>query len=409
MPLLTSILLLLVTSRLLGELLNRLKQPAIVGEILAGVLLGPSVLGLIQANDHLAGIAELSMFLIVLSAGLEMEFSDVLKAFGGKGIVVALLGFGIPLVSGILLGAGFLLDPMRTFFLGLCMAITALPVAIRILGNFKLLNSEIARYSIATAILNDVAALLCLGVILDRPVNGSTLEIAVSVLKTSGKLVLFALFVFVASRLLQWGGGGTRYIERGLERLMEVFGREALFGIAILFALMFGSVSETLGSHFVIGTFFGGLLLSRDVFGTSLFSELGGAINTITAGFLSPIFFAFLGLHFSISSLRSVWFLAAVIIVAMGSKIYAGILGGRIAGLTKHQALGVGIILNGRGIMELVVANIALQKGFIGQGLFSSLVLMGVGTTIVTPLLFRRYVLPHLSTQEPESTGANTE
>ncbi len=401
MPLLTSILFLLVVSRLLGQLLVRMGQPAIVGEILAGALLGPSVLGIILPNEHLAGIAELSVFLIVLSAGLEMEFSEVLKAFVGRGLVVAILGFTIPLLSGMAVGVAFSMGPMRTVFLGLCMSITALPVAVRILESFEMLDSPIAKYSISTAILNDVAALLCLGIILDRPIEGGELDIIRSVLKTGVKLALFCGFVFAVSRLLVWGGTRTRYIEGFVARTMKMFGQEALFGISVVFVLMFGAASESLGLHFVIGAFFGGLLLSQDVFGTSHFRKLNATLHSITAGFLAPIFFAFLGLHFSVSTLKSPLFVIAVLAVAMISKVLAGVIAGKLTGMDRRTSLGIGIILNGRGIMELVVADIALRRGLIGQDLFSTLVLMGVITTILTPPLFRKYALPWLSAETP--------
>lgn len=406
MPLLTSILLLLIGSRLLGELMRRIKQPAIVGEILAGILLGPAVLSLIAPTDELKGISELSVFLIVLSAGLEMQFGEVMGFMRGKGFLVAFLDFFVPLGSGLVLGTLFGLGVMQTVLLGLCMSITALPVAVRILDTFKLLNTKIARYSIATAILNDVAALLFLGVILQMGANApeanTFLHVALSAIKTAGQLLLFAVIVFAASRFLRWGGSQTKIIEKFLEKIIGLFGKEALFGIAVVFVLLFGSISQGLGSHHVIGAFFGALLLSKDVFGTSLFSELENTIHSLTAGFLAPIFFAFLGLHFSVTVFTSPMLSIAVIAVAMASKILAGWWGARWLRMSQAEAIGVGIMLNGRGIMELVVANIALQNKLIDHELFSSLVLMGVLTTAVTPVLFRLYVLPKLPPQTPE-------
>lgn len=405
MPLLTSILLLLVLSRLFGELMVRLGQPALIGEILAGVVLGPAVLGAIAPTESLAGVAELSVFLIVLSAGLEMDFTEVSKAFRARGLVIATLGFFIPLFSGVLLGVAFRMDATRAIFLGLCMAITALPVAVRILGNFKMLNSSIARYSIGTAVVNDVAALLLLGVILDARASESAtgvLEVFLAILKTSAKMGLFALLVLGVSRLLHIGGMSGS-IERALRRLTALFGREALFGIAVLFVLIFASISETLGSHFVVGAFFGGLLLSRDIFGNAMFRDLDNTIQSITGGFLAPIFFAFLGLHFSMEAITSPFFVVAVLVVSFVSKYYSGILGGRLVKLSAAEARGIGVILNGRGVMELVVANIALQRGFIGPGLFSTLVLMGILTTLVTPILFKQWVLPYLPANQKPS------
>lgn len=396
MHLLTSVLLLLVVARLFGELVLRVGQPRIVGEILAGVVLGPALLGVVVPSAGLEGISELSIFLIVLSAGLEMEFKEVITSFRGRGTIASGLAFLLPFAAGVVLGFVFGFDALRSIFLGLCMSVTALPVAVRILASFNLLNSPIATYSIAAAITNDVLALLLLGVLLKFPAGGEGLgseaffTVLQSLVVSALKVSVFAAIVVVVSRLLIWGGKQTGYIEKWLEQVMEFFGREALFGIAVLFVLIFGTISEGLGTHFVIGTFFGGLLLSKDVFGTNLFGELEHTLNSIAGGFLAPIFFAYLGLLFDLHGLTNVGLVTSVLFVAVFSKILAGLLGGRIMGLSTRDSWGLGIILNGRGIMELVVANIALQRGFIGKDLFSILVLMGILTTVLTPVLFRR-------------------
>lgn len=403
MPLLTSLLLLIVLARLLGELFMRYRQPAIVGEMLAGVLLGPSVLGLIEANEALKGISELAVFLVVLSAGLEMKFRDVVDAMRGRGLAVALLGFFIPLAAGIGVGLLFGLDAMRTIFLGLCIAITALPVAIRILESFGLLDSEIARYSIATAIINDVAALLMLGVILNLPTELNFKAVVTSVSSVGGKLIMLAAFVAAISLLLKLLENFGVNIKAGPEKLVKVFGPEALFGIVVVFVLVFGSVSEALGFHFVIGAFFGALLIDRKYFLAARYDDLHKTLGSVTNGFLAPVFFAFLGLELAFSEIDSLWFVIVVLAVSIASKVLAGWLGGRLLKMPQPQALGLGIILNGRGVMELVVASIAFHKGFIDAGLFSVLVLMGVFTTLLTPLLFGKFVLPKLGIVTPQS------
>ncbi|OFZ19755.1 MAG: sodium:proton antiporter [Bdellovibrionales bacterium RBG_16_40_8] len=391
MHLLTSLLILIVLARLLGRLFVKYNQPAIVGEMLTGVILGPTVLNFMHGNVALSSIAELAIFLVVLSAGLEMNFKEVINAMRGKGLIIALAGFLIPLLSGILVGTMFGLDAMRTVFLGLCVSITALPVAVRMLESFNILKTDIAKYSVATAIINDVAALLILGVILDLPQEKSFLIIAKSIGISGGKLLLLAAFILGMYRLFEYAQKSGINIKKIPEKLVDFFGNEALFGIVILFVLVFGSVSETLGFHFVIGAFFGALLIDREFFFASRYSELERTIGSITSGFLGPVFFAYIGLEFNIAEVRSVEFLLAVILVSILSKILAGWLGGRLIGLSSKTALSIGIILNGRGIMELVIASIAFQKGFIGQGLFSTLVLMGVVTTMITPILFKKF------------------
>lgn len=391
MPLLTSLLILIVLARLLGRLFVKYNQPSIVGEMLAGVILGPSLLNFIQSTEALSGISELAIFLVVLSAGLEMNFKDIIDVMKGKGLIIALSGFLIPLVSGILVGLAFDLGAIKTVFLGLCVSITALPVAIKMLENFNLLKTDIAQYSVATAIVNDVAALLILGVILDLPKEKSFSAIALSVGMTGGKLILLAGLILGMNYLLEYAQRRGFQFKKIPEMLVEFFGSEALFGIVILFVLVFGSVSETLGFHFVIGAFFGALLIDKEFFFASRYSELERTIGSITNGFLGPVFFAYLGLEFGLKEIESIFFIAVVVLVSILSKILSGWISGRAIGLTNKTSLSIGIMLNGRGVMELVIASIAFQRGLIEQGLFSTLILMGVVTTMVTPLLYKKY------------------
>ncbi len=357
--------------------------------MLAGIILGPALLNLVHSNEALSGIAELSVFLIILSAGLEMSYKDIMSTFQGKGLLIAAISFVIPFASSIILGFAFDLDSMRTIFLALTISITALPVTIRILESFNLLDGPIARYSIAGAIINDILALLILGVILNLPEDRDYLKISLSVVITIGKLLLLMGMITLANYILNRLEAKGVPIHLGPEKLVKIFGSDALLGLIIIFVLIFGSVSELLGFHFVIGAFFGSLLISKDYFVSRRYHELEKTIASVTKGFLAPLFFAFLGLEVTMPELSALPLLIAVLIVSVLSKIISGWIGGRMARLSEKESLGLGIILNGRGVMGLVVASIGLQNGFIGQRLFSILVIMGIFTTLITPILFK--------------------
>lgn len=397
MPLLTSLLILIVAARLLGHLALRFGLPEMVGEMMAGVLLGPALINAIHPNLALSAISELAVFLIVLSAGLEMNFKEVASAFRGKGLVIGLLGFLVPMVAGVALGVAFGFDVMRSVFLGLAVSITALPVAVKILDGFKLLRSDLAVYAIGAAVFSDVAALLALGVILGLSEERSFMAVFLSILTTGGKLVLLASFILGVNWAIHRMIKGGIHIERIPEKMVAVLGGEALFGIVVLFVLVFGAVSDALGFHSVIGAFFGALLIDKKFFFASRYSELERTIGSVTNGFLAPVFFAYLGLEIDVASLHSMQFILALITISVLSKIAAGWIGGRFAGRSPAESLGLGVILNGRGVMGLVIASIAFERGFIGKGLFSSLVLMSIFTTVLAPLLFRRFVYPKLS------------
>ncbi|WP_323001129.1 cation:proton antiporter [Denitromonas sp.] len=390
MSLLSSLLVLIVAARLLGRLFARYKQPEMIGEILAGIVLGPALLNLIAPNAALSGVTELAIFLIILNAGLEIRFADILEAMRGRGLLLAALSFLIPFIGGAAVAAAYDQDVMRMVFLGLCISITALPVAVKLLESLGILHTRVAKYALATAVANDVAALFILGIVLNMPQSLNLADAAGAVGIATLKLGALALVVLSMNGLLTWLDKRDISIHAVPESLIRVFGPEALFGIVIIFVLVFGTISEALGFHFVIGAFFGALFLDKRHFLASRYEDLRGTLASITSGFLAPIFFAYLGLEFHPEAFSEFGFPAVVIVVSILTKLFAGWLGGRIVGMANREAIGLGCVLNGRGVMELVVAGIAYQKGFIGPTMFSTLVLMGILTTFLTPILFKQ-------------------
>lgn len=390
MSLLSSLLLLIVVARLFGRLFARYNQPELIGEILAGVLLGPAILGLIEPNKALAGVTELAIFLIILNAGLEMRFSDIFGAMKGRGLLLAAISFLLPFAGGVLVAAAYDQDVMRMIFLGLCISITALPVAVKLMDSLGILHTPIAKFSLATAVVNDVAALFILGIVLNLPETLTLGDAGQAVGIATLKLLALGLVVVGLNQLLNWLEKRNVNVQALPESMIRVFGPEALFGIVIVFVLVFGTISEALGFHFVIGAFFGALFLDKKHFIASRYKDLQNSLGSITNGFLAPIFFAYLGLELQLVSLSEWDFPLIVIVVSILTKLFAGWLGGLMVGMGHRESLGLGAVLNGRGVMELVVAGIAYQNGFIGPTMFSTLVLMGIVTTFLTPLFFKQ-------------------
>jgi Kef-type K+ transport system membrane component KefB len=393
MPLIEALLLLLIVSRVFGEIVERLGQPAMIGEILAGVLLGPSVLHLIQYTPEIRAIADLGVLLLVFLTGMEMDSAALWRAFRGRGAWVSISGFVVPFILGVLIGYSFGQDATRTIFIGLCIAITALPVSIRILMDLGQLQTELGQKIVSAAVMNDVVSLLALGIILDVKNGGaSTVTLAVSLGWVLVKAVLFMAAVAVASQLIK------KYLIARIRRaggpldhfVSKLKGKESLFAVVLLFVISFAALSQVLGLDFIVGAFFGSMLLSYAVLGKANYEEVRKTASNVAMGFLGPIFFAAIGLEFDASGLRHWTLVVAILAVAFAGKIVGGYLGGRMAGLARHECWALGIGLNGRGVMELVIANIALADGFIGKELFTALVLMAVVTTFCTPFLLAR-------------------
>lgn len=411
MPLIEAILLLLVAARLGGEIAERMGQPAMIGEILAGVLLGPSVLNLIHMTSELKAIADIGVLLLVLLAGMEIDLHDVLAAVRGRGIWVGLLGFAVPLAMG--MGVGVLFQVEQSIFLGLCIAITALPVSVRILMDLGRLHTTLGQRIVSAAVLNDVIALLILGVFLGaQEGEGDWSDFLRHTSLVLVKAMVFMAAILAASHLIRYSTGRLPHARLWFSRLLGLLkGRESVFAVTLLFVLAFAGISEAIGLHFVVGAFFGSTLLNRGLLGTANFHAVERTASSVTMGFLGPVFFGVVGLEFHASSLSNWGLVAAILAVAVGGKLLGGFLGGRLAGHSSPESWALGIGLNGRGTMELVIANIALANGFIDQQLFTILVLMGTLTTVATPMALNRVFqkIGEVEGTKDESTGESVE
>jgi len=297
----------------------------------------------------------------------------------------------VPFALGAGTGATLGLDAYRTIFVGLCIAITALPVSIRILMDLGRLQTTVGQRIIGAAIANDVIALLVLGVIVNaNRTQAGWREVFVSAGMPAAKVVLFMAAVVLAGKAINKAAAMTH-----LDKLRESIGsrlrvKEPVFAATLLFVIVFAALAEALGLHFVVGAFFGSVLLSHELLGPAQFEQARKTASAVSMGFLAPLFFASIGLAFDPSGLSDVWLTIGVVVVAFVGKILSGRIGGWLAGMGPAESWALGMGLNGRGIMELVVARIGLSSGLIGSGLFSVLVLMGMVTTIATPTLLKR-------------------
>jgi Kef-type K+ transport system membrane component KefB len=264
-------------------------------------------------------------------------------------------------------------------------------VSIRILMDIGRLQTVVGQRIIGAAIANDVLALLVLGVI----VNGNTTGAGWREMLASAGMPIVKVVVFMAAVLLAGKAINKAAAMAHLDRFRDAIGsrlrvKEPVFALTLLFVIVFAALAEVLGLHFVVGAFFGSVLLNHELLGQQQFEQARKTASAVSMGFLAPLFFASIGLAFDPSGLTDLWLTLGVVTVAFVGKIFAGRIGGWLAGMRPAESWALGMGLNGRGIMELVVARIGLSSGLIGSGLFSVLVLMGMVTTIVTPTLLKR-------------------
>lgn len=391
MHLITSLLILLAASRFLGRLFQAMGFFAITGEILAGFLLGPAIFNFIDPQAAgLHGIVDLGIFLLIFSAGLEIELKDFINSLKNKALLNGMISFLGAFGSGLLFGYLYNLSFLASLVIGLCFAITAIPVAIKFLRNVNMIDSKAGHTVMATAIVIEILALLVLGVSSGANNNYDALEyIKLISVKAVGMFVFF-FFVMLVNKIFR---SELYYIHRTqmfFNRLIKALGEEAVFGVGVLFVLLFSTISDFLGFHFMIGAFFGGLLLNKDVIGTNFFKSLSHTLNSITSHFLTPIFFAYLGLLIQTTAFTDATFIFAFIGMGYGAKIFSSWLGAKASGFSTSESVKMGLILNSRGTFDLIVADLALSKGYIDAQIFSILILFGVFSALFNPVLYRQ-------------------
>jgi Kef-type K+ transport system membrane component KefB len=388
MTLIAALSLLLIGAHLLGRIAERFGQPALLGQMLAGIALGPSLLGWIHADAPLAAVADIAALFVVVSAGLEMRMQHVLESFRGRGAFALIFGFLVPAVAGGVFAYAIDLERVPALVVALCVSVTALPVALRILGSFGMLNTNIARVAISGALLSDVIVLLALGVAMasgqPAEANGMLATLAIAVVKLGVLLTLVGACHFLCSKLSARSSGKRSAAAQP--------SGDSVLVLTVVFMFALGAVSELLGFHFAIGVFLAALMVTRDLISDLRFESLSRTCELMTASLFGPIFLAYQGIQFEIGALSDAVLVVGLIAVAIVSKLVGGYAAARLQQMTSRDSWGVAIVMNARGVMEMVVASIAFRAGLIDQGLFSALLLMGLVTTVITPWMLKRWL-----------------
>src|SRR6476469_9664202 len=393
--LLLSIAIVVAACKAGGSLMRLMGQPPVIGEIAAGIVLGPSVLGALwpQGAEALipAGIlpqlnvlAQVGVVLFVFLTGLELKTS-LMRGRGQLAVVVSHVSIAVPFVLGVAVavaayaefapkGVGFLAFAL---FMGVSMSITALPVLVRILKDTNLFRTEAGVVALTCAVVDDVSA-WCLLALVVALVTASSLT---GVLLT---LVLTAACVAVLFWLLR------PVLVRFLNRTEEVALRR-LAPLALVGVLLCAMATDWIGVHAMFGAFIFGVVFPR---GNAVESWLLDNTGGLTAALLLPLFFAFSGLRTDIGLLAgdaTLWrWCGAILVVAVAGKLGSAALAARSVGERWSRSLQIGALMNCRGLTELVVLNVGLDLGVLSPTMFTMLVLMAlVSTAMTAPLAVR--------------------
>jgi Kef-type K+ transport system membrane component KefB len=359
-----------------GRLAVRLGYPSVLGELGAGIILGPPLLGLLSGGEAIAVLAEVGVLLMMLFIGMEIDPRELGKASTG-GILAALGGFIVPFALGfwVITAAGG--TTMAAVFVGMAMGVTSLATKSRILVDLRILDTRIAHVMMAGALVADTLSLLIFAGITSVVAVGS-LDLA-SVAWITVKVVIFfaaAWFVGVRGLPVAW-----RWAQRrGLDRAAAV-------PLMLLVALAFAEGAHLAGLHGILGTFVAGLALREAIGEKRLSHDLTGLVKDVSLGFLAPVFFVTAGFEVTFAVFTDApGLLLATIVLATVGKIVGTAVAYLPTGHGWREGVVLGAGMNGRGAVEIIIAGIGLQAGIIDRTTFSILVFMAIATTATVPL-----------------------
>ena len=366
---LLTLFIMLVAAKLMAELFERLRQPAVAGEILAGVIIGPSLLGWAVTSEITSILAEIGVIFLLFNVGLETKPAAIFKV-GRRAAIVALLGVGTPFLGGWLLMKVWGGTSVEALFVGTAMVATSVGITARVLSGLGLLDAPTARIILGAAVIDDILGLLVLSVV-SSVAAGSVNYL--EILTTAGLAIGFTAFVaLVGAPVL------TRFAP-GVERLRSGHG---MFILGLLLCLGLSVAAAYIGVAAIIGSFLAGMALAE---AAEDHPRMHRQINGVTE-FLVPFFLVNIGMQLRLDVFRS-WSVIVLCLIVTLVAIFTKLLGCGIGALNLgvRRAAQVGMGMVPRGEVGIIVAQIGLSLAVIGPELYGVVLFMAVATTLIAP------------------------
>ena len=367
-----SLFLIYASAKLLGEVFERFKQSAVIGEILAGVILGPQVFNLIGTSEIFPVLAQIGAIILLFTVGLQTKVEDIMTV-GRTSLVVAFLGVIFPFIFGYLYVLIIDHTTVEAMFIGAAMVATSVGITARVFADLGILDTKVARVILGAAVIDDVIGLLVLAIVTGLGKGTlSFVKIGLIVLEAVG----FIAFLIII---------GRKVVHRMIPRVASFRTRDAVFSLAILFCLFLSAVASYIDLAAIVGAFLAGMVLS----GLNL--EYNLSIKTESLyNFLVPFFFVILGSWVDLSIFAKPALLWAALIITvfaiLGKLIGCGL---GALNLGKKDAVVVGFGMVPRGEVGMIIASIGLSMKAITSDLYTVIIFMVMATTLITPPILR--------------------
>jgi Kef-type K+ transport system membrane component KefB len=400
--LLLSISAMLIISRIFAELGKKLKLPVVMGELIVGIILGPTIFGMIYPETFnymfprtgnvpiaMDGIFSLSVIMLLFVAGMEVQLSLVLKQ-GKVAVYTSLFSMVIPFFTGFAVAWFFpeifsISDEhgpklLFSLFFGTALSISALPVIARILMDMNIFKTNVGMVIIASAMFNDLIGWLIFSFILSLT-NTSSHNDGFGLWYTIAYILGFGLFMLTI---------GKKIIDKTLPWMQtKLSWPGGVLSISLGICLLSAAFTESIHIHAILGAFIAGIAIGDSV---HLREQAREIIHQFVTNFFAPLFFVSIGLKVNFIENFDPMIVAIVLVLAFVGKVLGAFIGARIGGMNKNQALAVGFGMNARGAMEIILGTLALNAGLISKPIFVALVIMALVTSITSGPLIKRFL-----------------
>ncbi len=369
-----SLLILMVVVWGMGKLFRMLSFPVVFGEVLGGILVGPLVLNIIDPGSvSIQVLAELGIFFLMLHAGLETDPQALLKG-SKKAILVAIGGVLLPLVGGFYVSQYLGYDLIKSLFIGTAISATSIAISVRILKDCKIRNTHFANKVLNAALISDIMILIIFSAIIKLVENGTVNALELIFLLV--KIILFFAVVLVAGfKLSKYSGK---------------FLKNKGFTFTLIIALFLGLAAEWIGLHIIIGAFLAGLFIHEEILYGKTYKKIEDRIYGISYGFLGPIFFTSLAFNLDFKGLvEEPMIFLMLFAVAFFGKFFGSYIMAMVQKIQPMKSVLLGLTMNSRGAVDLVIISIGLKYRIIDQQIFSILIVLAFTTTLFSIIAIR--------------------
>lgn len=377
MEFILTLMLIIAVSKIAGAISVKLGQPAVLGKLLAGIVVGPALLGWVDNSDWLAHFSEIGVLLLMFIAGLETDLEQLRKDWKAS-LSVALGGIILPFAGGYGAAVLFGLSSGQAIFLGLLLSATSVSISVQTLKEMNKLSSREGTTILGAAVVDDVVVVVLLAVVMSLLGSGGDVSIPLLL----GKKVLFFAVVIAASWWL------VPFVMKWLSRFPVT---EAAISAALVICFGFAYFADAMGVAGIIGAFAAGIAIGQ----TPLRHTVETKIEPIAYSLFVPVFFISIGLNVTFAGIgEQLLFIVLLSIVAILTKLFGAAAGARLTGFNMRSSIGIGAGMISRGEVALIIAASGLQSALLPQAYFTPVVLVIMVTTLVTPplmkLLFKR-------------------